>query len=137
MKISLLPCASILCLVILVGCQSSVNSVEREVVKANPNVVEDKRILADPSLSRSVRILNVVEDVVSGDIPRIQVTILNTRGNSLSVNYSFEWYNQSGIIISSTSSQWKPLRLSGKERAALTGVAPNPQAVDFLFKIKE
>ena len=137
MKSTLHLLASIIIIITLTGCQSAINSIERSTPNAAANLVEDKTNLADSTLSRNVKFINLAEDVVSGNIPRVQVTLQNTRAKPLSINYSFEWYNQSGIKMTKTPNQWKPLRLSGGERTAISGVAPSSKAVDFVFKMKE
>lgn len=118
------------------GCTSAVNSTERTNSLARPSIVEDHRVQPDGSLGRKLAIVQVNEDVVSGDMMRIQVILLNQKSKSMSVNYLFEWFDENGMVLNS-SVAWEALRFSGSERKAITGIAPTPNAVDFNLKIQE
>ena len=119
------------------GCRASVASVERAQPVGSAQVVEDKRIMPDISLRKKIQIIQVNEGVVSGDLTRIQVILANRKSTSRTINYSWEWFDVDGMQVNSSSLGWKALRLIGKEQTAISAIAPNPQAVDFVLKLQE
>ena len=127
----------ILSVILLTGCHNSINSTVRATGKAQPSYVQHKNIQTDSSLSKKVHILNVAEDLVSGNILRVQATVQNSRKKSITLNYIFEWYDANGIIIPSAIKQWKSIHLRGAESRPVVGIAPSPNAVDFVLKIAE
>lgn len=127
-----------LCAIGLGGCASTtVNTVDRADPIASPNVVQDRRVVTDESLDRRVSILQVAEGEVSGDLLKIQVTVQNNGSSPRNINYMFEWYDANGMQVSGASSGWRSLRLMGKEQKSISGIAPNPNAVDFNLKLSE
>lgn len=127
----------ILSVILLTGCHNSVNSTVRANGKTQPSYVQHKNIQTDSSLSQKIHILNVAEDLVSGNILRVQAILQNNRKKSITLNYIFEWYDANGIIIPSTSKQWKSIHLRGAESLPVVGIAPSPNAVDFVLKTAE
>lgn len=136
-KTCLLLCA-LAALLFAGGCATqSVNTVEREDPVGSPNVVDDRRIVTDTSLGRHLSVVRVNEGTASGDLARVQVILRSNRSKPMTINYRFEWYDLDGMLVSTASGGWKPLRLMGKEQKAIGAVAPNPRAVDFVLKLQE
>lgn len=125
-----------LLVLLLSGC-ANVNTVSRSNEYATKNVVNDKRVITDTGLGKKITITEVVEGVVSGDLTKVQVRLQNNRSYELSINYAFEWYDLNGMQVDSTASGWKSLRLQGKEEKAVSSIAPNPNAMDFVLKLQE
>ncbi len=123
-------------LVWLPGCQS-VNTVERAAPEGRRQMVDDKRVSTDYTLSRSLQVTAVNETTVSGDMLKIQVEVRNTSSRPKNFNYKFEWFDMDGMAVDSPLSAWKPARLKGKETMMLTAAAPNPRAKDFKLKLQE
>jgi uncharacterized protein YcfL len=123
--------------VILTGCRAAVGTVERAQPVGAPQVVDDKRIIPDASLRKKIDIVQVNEGVVSGNLTKVQVVLANKKSSRVTINYAWEWYDGNGMIVNSTGSAWKSLPLGGSERTAITAIGPNPQAVDFVLKLKE
>ncbi len=119
-----------------VGCNRSINSVERAQPMARPLTVADKRIETDPTLTEKATITGVHETLV-GDLVKVQVEILNTRTTQRELSYKFEWYDDAGMLVDSPMSIWKPQTMLGGESVSLVSVAPNPRARDFRLKIQE
>ncbi len=118
------------------GC-SSVNTVTRAENVGSPNIVNDRRITTDPGLEGNVSVIEVAEGQVSGNLAKIQVTLVNKTRRALTVNYLFEWRDLDGMQVSASSSTWKSLRLMGGEVRSISAVAPTPNAVDFMLKLQE
>ncbi len=118
------------------GC-TTVNTVERSEPIGTPTYVNDKRVVTDQSLNSTVRILSVNEDIVSGNLRRIQVRVQNVRNSARTFSYRFEWFDTAGMQVTTSSNAWQSRRIQGKETISLTAVAPNPRAVDFVLKLQE
>ena len=122
---------------LLVGCATNVNTVSRSESLANPEMVNDKRVITDSSLGKLLRIVSVNEATVSGNLKKVQVTLENAKNNARTVNYKFEWVNQDGMATGGTGEVWKPLHFAGRETKTISAVATSPQAVDFTLKLVE
>ena len=123
--------------VLLTGCRASVASVERAQSVGSAQLIVDKRIQPDPTLRRKIGIVQVNEGVVSGDLTKVQVILVNQKSSSVDINYAWDWYDTNGMLVNSLSSGWKGLAFAGKERKAISTIAPQPQAVDFVLKLQE
>ena len=121
----------------LAGCQT-VNTVEREQPEARPEIVNDKRIVQDPSLNRKAKVLDIRQSRVgSNGLLKIEARLYNTTISRKAFNYKFEWVNEEGMTIDSALSTWKQTTLEGKESGSISAVAPSPRAVDFRLKLME
>lgn len=117
------------------GC-ASVGTVEPRDRQAPSHPVTESVRFDDEILRRSVAVEGANLSTASGDLPRAQVVLLSTRSRTQNLAYQFEWYDSDGMRIESVTSVWKPLRLFGHESVAVSDVAPNPRAVDFVLKIR-
>ncbi len=118
------------------GC-TTINTVEPAQPVAHREMVSDKRILTDASLSRSVRILGVNQATTPAGFLRIQVEVQNTTSSQKSFTYRVEWFDENAMIIPLPTYTAVPRTIEGKETLSLTATAPNPQAKDFRMKFLE
>jgi len=123
-------------LLAMISCRT-VNTVERADPRATPHVVHDARITTDSSLSQKAAVLQIRETKVGNGLLKIQAEILNRTSSRKRVNYRFDWIDESGMVIDTPLSSWKPLSLAGKESMFISSVAPTPRAVDFRLKLIE
>ncbi len=130
------PVAGLLVLLLaLSGCKS-VDTVERINPEAIPDPVADERIVTDPTLRRHITVVEVNRATVSGDLTRVQVRLQNNLRRDRTVQYRFEWYDAEDMFVDSPTSVWRVRTLKGGETIALSDVAPNPRAVDFVLKLQ-
>ncbi len=122
---------------LLAGCTTNVNTVSASDSLATPAMVNDRRVITDSSLDRTIRIVSVNESTVSGGLKKVQVTLENAKNNARSVSYTFEWVNRDGMAVGGTGEVWKPLHFAGRETKAVSAVATSLQAVDFTLKLVE
>ena len=118
------------------GCTPPVNSVERAQPIARPTVIADRRVLADSGLASATQVVGV-NQAMSGDLLKIQVSLFNSTGSRANFNYKFEWFDGNGMIVDSPMSIWTPQSIEAAETLELTSVAPNPRAKDFRLKLQE
>ncbi len=118
------------------GCQN-VNTVERAVPTATPNYVADKRVITDSTLAGALRVVSVNQATVSGDHLKIQIQVENLKSRTMNFRYRVEWFDQQGMLLPSPTDLWKPFVMQGRESSAISAVAVNPKAVDFVIKFQE
>ena len=120
------------------GCATkTVNTLEPAQPVAQREMLSDKRILTDASLSQSVHIVGVNQATTPAGFMRIQVEVQNTTRSRRSFSYRVEWFDENGIIIPLPTYTAIPRTIEGKETLSLTATAPNPKAKDFRIKFLE
>lgn len=119
------------------GCSTTMNTVERATPTAERDMVADKRILTDASLSRRVRIIGVNQSTGAGGLLKVQVEVLNTTRSIQIFSYRWEWFDEAGTIIETPSTTSVTRQIEGKESLFITGVAPKTTAKDFRLKLIE
>jgi uncharacterized protein YcfL len=128
--------ASVAALALLTACRTTVNTVEPAQPAGERQMIQDKRILTDRSLSRSVSIVGVNQGPTAGGLLQVQVEVLNTTRSVKRFNYRFEWFDEAGMQFTSGTA-YLPKLIEGKESVMLKSVAPNPRCRDFRLKLIE
>lgn len=114
---------------------STVNTSSRAVPQGTPQNVADKRIITDSTLKSYARVESVNESRVGG-LLKVQAIILNSSAAARTVNYKFSWFDKNGMEIASTpTAAWRTLVLEGGEERAISAVATDANAVDFVLKL--
>jgi len=121
--------ASLLC-----AC-STVNMVEPANKQGQKQMVNDKRVITDSSLDDYAYIAGVNTAIVSGNLLKVQVEIVNSSTAYRSVNYQFNWFDENGMEVSGVTSPWQVLTIEGGERKYISAVATNPRVKDFSLKL--
>ena len=141
MKTPMLKSISGACLLagvlLLAGCKTTVNTVERAEPIGNRKMVVDKRVITDASLARKVYVVGVSEDMTVGGFMTAQVEVWNTTSSRQRFNYSFEWFDAAGMLVKTSSTALNTCVIDGKESKFLAGTAPLPSARDFRVKFIE
>jgi uncharacterized protein YcfL len=122
---------------LLAGCASNVNTVERAQPEAVSHYIADKRVITDNTLAGTIRVVAINQTTVSGNLLKLQATVENLRNSTRTLHYTFEWIDRDGMAIASPTDTWKSLRLLGRETGTITAVAVSPRAVDFTLKLRE
>lgn len=113
------------------------NSAERAVPLAQKGSVDLTKVTTDWSLKRKVHIVRMNEAIVSGNMLKVQVELQNRTNSFQQFHYAFDWFDSSGMLVSSPTGGWRPSGIQPKELKAITAVAPTPNTVDFRLKLKE
>lgn len=122
-------------LLLLTGCATTVNTVERATPVGERQMVNDKRIITDSSLNRAVRIVGINE--TAGEFLKVQVELLNTTRSMKSFNYRFEWFDANGNQVYSPAATAISRQIEGGESIFISAVAPLATAKDFRIKLIE
>ncbi len=119
------------------GCATNVNTYERAESQATPNYVADKRVITDNTLAGTFRVVSINQGTVSGNLLKVQATVENLKSKTRTLNYKFEWVDESGMAVDSPNETWKAILLQGRETQTISTVAISPRAVDFRLKFRE
>lgn len=122
---------------VLAGCATNVNSYERAEAQSTPSYVADRHVITDQSLANKFQVVSVNQTTVSGNLLKVQATIVNLKNNLRTLNYKFEWIDQDGMAVDSPNETWKAIQLQGRETTTISTVAVSPRAVDFKLKLRE
>jgi uncharacterized protein YcfL len=135
MRQSITACTWVVLALGLAAC-STVNRVEPQVSRAEPEVVNDRRIVTDEDLARAAAITQVVESTTD-DLLRVQVQLDNRTDELHRIQYRFDWFDAEGMRVESPMSVWRPKTLFGGEQVWVSGTAPAPGVVDFKLQLIE
>jgi len=113
------------------------NTVEAAQPEGIPNMIADKRIITDPSLSRKVYVVGVNESVTEAGYKKIQVELYNRTRSMKAFTYRVEWFDHEGMIISSPLDNRTPTQIEGGQKRNIAVLATSPKAVDFRFTFLE
>lgn len=116
---------------------TTVNSVERAQPVAQRQIVSDKRVLTDPSLSSSASIVGVNESTTADGLLKVQVELFNRTRSLKHFSYRFEWFDQNGMLVNTPGSIAVPRQIEGQESLFISAVAPTPAVKDFRVKLIE
>jgi uncharacterized protein YcfL len=118
-----------------IGCKS-VNTT----TPTNPNyqasVIKTDKVITDGYARDYANVLEVRQSTVSGDIMKVQVEVRNDNLRPGNMDYKFEWFDESGMIVASPASNWQTFQILKGETLSLASVAPNERAKDFRLKIE-
>ncbi len=119
------------------GCKTSVNSVENAQKSGQREMVADQRAITDTGLAKKVSIVGVNSAMTPGGFLKVQVELLNTTRSLARFSYHFEWFDASGMQLSTSASAEIPDQIQGGEDKFISSVAPTPACKDFRVKFIE
>ena len=99
-------------------------------------LLNTKVVYNSSSLSRKVTIEEMTSSK-SGDMMLAQVTMRSKAGDTINLQYKFEWYDLSGLALNASSANWKPLIVYGKESKTIQGLAPDPRGRDYKLLLRD
>ena len=128
-----LPLAGALLLVVS-GCQTSVNSVENAQKTGQRQMIADQRVITDSGLANKVSPVGVNQTMTPGGLLKVQVELQNRTGSLQRFSYHFEWFDASGMQLSALTAAEIPDQIQGGEDKFISCVAPTPACRDFRVK---
>jgi len=128
-----LPLAGALLLVVS-GCQTSVNSVENAQKTGQRQMIADQRVITDSGLANKVSLVGVNQTMTPGGLLKVQVELQNRTGSLQRFSYHFEWFDASGMQLSALTAAESPDQIQGGEDKFISCVAPTPACRDFRVK---
>jgi uncharacterized protein YcfL len=136
MKAILTPSLVCLAVGLVAGCTTATNTYERAAPQAAASSVPLSKVIGDESLERTFRVTSVAQSTVSGNLLKVQATVENLETKMRTLNYKFEWVDNTGMSIDSPNEGWKTIQLQGREAQTIQSVAVSPRAVDFRLKLR-
>jgi uncharacterized protein YcfL len=123
---------------LLVACRTtSINTLEPAQPAVQREMISDKRVLADSSLRKHLRILGVNTATDTAGFLKIQVEAYNATRSLKTFTYRVEWFDERGMIISLPTAAAIPRSLEGRQTGYITATAPTERAKDFRISFLE
>lgn len=142
--------AACLALLLLTGCQNTVNSVENADKTMQPNTVADVRFVTDGFLKDRLALKSVRTSRTGEGFLRVQLEAVNVRTGAFAqtwswmkddapykVQYKFEWFDHEGMQVPTVMSNWRQVTVIPGEAVYFQGVAPTVKCDDFRISVKE
>ena len=139
-----------LAVLLLAGCQNTVNTVENTDKTMQPNNVADTRFVTDGFLKDRLVLKNVRTSRTGENFLKVQLEAVNVRTGALAqtwswmkddhpykVMYKFDWFDQDGMQVQSVLSNWRQATVIPGESVYFQGVAPSAACNDFKISVKE
>lgn len=137
-------------LLLTVGCQNTVNTVENSEKQAQVTTIQDTRVITDRFLRDRLKIIRVNVAENSDGFLQVQVEALNDRvgylgqfwswltdANPYRVNYKFSWFDDAGMAVATDLSIWKQVIVKPGETINFRSVAPTAKCRDFTLSLQE
>lgn len=70
-----------------------------------------------------------------GGLTKVQVVLKNNGNIDRAFNYMFEWQDENGFVVKSSTATMKTVRLRANETITISGVAPKPSAKGYTLKL--
>jgi len=99
-------------------------------------LLNTKVIYNSSSLSRKITIEEMTSSK-AGDMLLAQVTMRSKAGDTINLQYKFEWFDLNGLALNASSATWKPLIVYGKESKTIQGLAPDPRGRDYKLLLRD
>lgn len=135
MKKSATVALSISLLLGLTGCLHTVDSVENYHKESVPNEVI--RLHVETDASQPVKVSNLLEKTAPNGFKQIAVEFTNYSSKARTIFYRCEWFDESGIRVETSLTQWTEGRFAARDSKQMLFTAPNDRAKDFKIRISE
>lgn len=135
---------------LLAGCQNTVNSVENAEKSMAPDTIEDSRFITDDFLKDRLALKSVVLSPTEDGFMRVQLEAVNVRTgvfaqawsglageNPYRIRYKFTWFTKDGMAVDSVLSDWRDVTVIPGETVFLQSVAPDKNCHDFQISLRE
>lgn len=136
LKFALLLIAGI---VLLSGCSATSGAEGRAKIgwtDEGAPILNTKVVFNNSSLSREVAVVEMTSSK-AGDMMMAQVTMRSKAGDTIHLQYKFEWYDLNGMALNASSATWKPVLIYGKETKVIQSVAPDPRGRDYKLLLRD
>ena len=137
-------------LLLMIGCQDTVNTVENTDKHMTPSTIRDERFVTDGFLRDRLALTKVNVSSTPDGFMRVQLEAINVRTgvfsqlwswmtgeNPYPVKYKFDWFDEKGMQVKGVLSNWRNATIIPGETAYFQGVAPTAACKDFKISIKE
>ena len=123
-----------LALLATAACNTS-NTVVPASTGGGPGQPGFQQVITNGWLNYKANVTDVREDLVSGDMKRVQVSVYSDQLDSQNFSYRFEWFDASGMRVQGAAEAWQSRQIKPKETIQLVSVAPSPRATQWQLKL--
>ena len=126
-------------IVVLSGCSPTSGAEGRAKVGWKDDgapMLDTKVVYNNTALSRKVAIDEMTTSK-AGDMLLAQVTLHSKAGETINLQYKFEWFDLNGLALNAASATWTPLIIYGKESKVIQGLAPDPSGRDYKLLLRD
>lgn len=137
-------------LLVLAGCQNTVNTIENADKTMTPNTITDVRFVTDGFLKDRLALKKIDISSTPDGFMRVQLEAVNLRvgtfaqawsglkgDNPYKIRYKFTWFTQDGMTADTLLSDWQDATVIPGETVYLQSVAPSKDCRDFKISLKE
>ena len=117
------------------GCLTTVDSVSNADTVYVANEVIRKHVETDAS--NPVKVNNLRDAEAPNGFLLISVEFINTSSSPRAASYQCEWYDEVGMTIPTSLTQWREIRLEGRDARWINFTAPNANAKDYKIRLME
>lgn len=117
------------------GCLTTVDTVENLEKSYTPN--ETIRMHVETDATQKVKVTNLLEKTAPNGFKQIAVVMTNTSSKPRTVFYRCEWYDETGMRVETSLTQWSEGRFAARDSKQFLFTAPNNRAKDFKVRISE
>ena len=76
-------------------------------------------------------------DTTDDGILKVQLKVANRTKENQVLQYKFQWTDRKGMVVDTPTSRWIIAHIQPGEVTFINGVAPSPDAVDFIVSMKQ
>lgn len=117
----------------VVGCHSTVNTV----TVGDQLGTQYRWIQTDAGLSRMCKVVSAKKTRNDAGLLVVQVDLTSTLNHTKTFVYKYQWFDASGMELTSVSNDWLPKVIHGKETITLSQVAPDARATECRLLMQE
>ena len=137
-------------MILLCGCQATVDTVENRQKNMRRNQVDTSRVSTDSFLQGRLKIIRVDKKQEADGLLKVQVTAKNVRtgfwsqigtwfmnDNPYAITYRFTWLDKDGMEVETAASTWIPLTVIPGDTVRFKAVSPNSRCKNFTLSLRE
>ena len=117
------------------GCLNTVDSVENyeKVYVANEVI----RRHVETNASQPIKVTNLIDHVADNGFLQIAFEFTNTSSRPRTAMYQIVWFDENGMAVTTSLSQWSEIRLNGRDSRQVRFTAPNARAQDYRIRFQK
>ena len=108
------------------GCLTTVDTVENHEKTYVANEVIRRHVETDAS--QPIKVTNLIDRFAANGFLQIAFEFTNTSSSPRTALYQLEWFDQDGMTVPTSLTQWTEIRLNGRDSRQVTFTAPNARA---------
>jgi len=117
------------------GCLHTVDNVTNAEITYVASEVVRRHVETDAS--QPIKVNNLRDATAPNGFLLISVEFINISASPRTAFYQCEWYDENGMTVPTSLTQWSNIRLLGRDTRWVNFTAPNARAKDYKIRIVE